>query len=258
MKPSIKEIAKILNVAPSTVSRALNDRQDISKGLKEKINNLAKEMGYKKNSIAARLVNKKSNTIGVFLLSRKNINNEENTGFKYVEVILNQIKIKNYDLVIFSVDSDNDSKSKYVDICYERQVEGAIFIGLEETDGNIDILKQIDIPVVIIEKKISAKNICYVNSDNEYGMNLILDYLFEMGHSNIGFIKGPGFIECSRERFNTYQSRMNSLNLYNPNFVKDGNFKLYSGYDATLKILNNETLPTAIIASSDSMAIGAM
>lgn len=258
MKPSIKEIAKRLNIAPSTVSRALNDKHDISQGLKEKVNAVAKEIGYKKNSIAARLVNKKSNTIGVFFLSREHINNEENTGFKYVEVILDKIKAKNYDLIIFSVDSDLKDKKKYIDICSERQVEGAIFIGLEDTDENTELLRNIEVPTVILEKRVSGKNISYIGSDNEYGINTILDHLFQLGHKDIAFIKGPDFIECSKDRFNAFYKRMNSLNLYREDFVKTGNFRSKSGYQATQELLNRNDIPTAIVASSDLMAIGAM
>ncbi|MGL4954927.1 MAG: LacI family DNA-binding transcriptional regulator [Cetobacterium sp.] len=258
MKPSIKEIAKRLNIAPSTVSRALNDKHDISQSLKEKVNAVAKEIGYKKNSIAARLVNKKSNTIGVFFLSREHINNEENTGFKYVEVILDKIKQKNYDLIIFSVDSDLKDKKKYIDICSERQVEGAIFIGLEDTDENTELLRNIDIPTVILEKRVSGKNISYIGSDNEYGVNSILDHLFELNHKDIAFIKGPDFIECSKDRFMPFYKRMNYLNLYKEKFVKEGNFRLKSGYTAAKELLELDEKPTAIIASSDLMAIGAM
>lgn len=258
MKPSIKEIARILNVSPSTVSRALNDKPDISQNLKIKVNTIAKEIGYKKNSIAARLVNKKSNTIGLFFLSRNYINNEENSGFKYVEVILSKIKEKNYDLIIFSVDSDLADKKKYIDICSERQIEGAIFIGLEDTDENTELLRNIEIPTVILEKKVSGKNISYVGSDNEYGINLILDHLFDLGHRNIGFIKGLEIIECAKERFNSFKKRMEHLGIYQENLVRNGDFRMKSGYLATKEILKEKNRPSAIIASSDLMAIGAM
>lgn len=257
-KPSIKEIAKILNISPSTVSRALNDKPDISKNLKEKVSKVAKEIGYKKNSIAARLVNQKSNTIGVFFLSRNYINNEENSGFKYIETILAKIKKKNYDMILFSVDSDLADKKKYIDICTERQIEGAIFIGLEDTDENTELLRNIEIPTVILEKKVSGKNISYIGSDNEYGINLVLDHLLELGHSKIAFIKGMDIIECAKERFSTFQKRMKFLNIYNENFIKDGNFRMKSGYIATKELLSQKEKPTAIIACSDLMAIGAM
>lgn len=258
MRPSIKEIAKRLNVAPSTVSRALNDKPDISQTLKDKVNLIAKEIGYKKNSIAARLVNKKSNTIGIFFLSRDHINNEENSGFKYVEIILDKIKAKNYDLIIFSVDSDLKDKKKYIDICSERQIEGAIFIGLEDTDENTELLRNIDIPTVILEKKISGKNISYIGTDNEYGINSVIDHLLELGHKDIAFIQGLSIIECAKERFNTYSKRMKFLNLYRDEYIKTGNFRLKSGYVAAKELIELPNRPTAIIASSDSMAIGAM
>lgn len=258
MKPSIKEIAKILNVSPSTVSRALNDKPDISQNLKIKVNEVAKNIGYKKNSIAARLVNKKSNTIGLFFLSRKYINNEENSGFKYVEIILSKIKEKNYDLIIFSVDSDLADKKKYIDICTERQIEGAIFIGLEDTDENTDLLRNIEIPTVILEKKISGRNISYVGSDNDYGINLILDHLLELGHKNIGFIKGLEIIECAKERFDSFKKRMKYIGIYQENLIKTGDFRMKSGYIAAKELLNEKNRPSAIIASSDLMAIGAM
>lgn len=90
MRVTIKDIAKELGLSAAAVSKALNDKEDISQEIKAKVKEKAKEMNYQKNETAARLVSKKSNTIGVFVFARDKIKMEESSAFKYIEVYLNR------------------------------------------------------------------------------------------------------------------------------------------------------------------------
>lgn len=256
MAITIKDIAKKADKSVSTVSKALNNRSDISENLKFKIRILAKEMGYKKNIIASRLVNKKSNTIGVFVFSRNSAKREsETTATKYIKTLLDETKNRGYDLVLFSIDSDSQNSKSYYDLCTERQVEGAILIGFKHGDPLMDEMTNSNLPIVMIERTAIGEKVSSITFDNEYGVKSALDYLLSLKHSKIAFIKGKS-TATTHNRFTIYKEYMKSRNLYREDFIYQGDYTLESGYNIGCNIVKSRNPPTAILSSSDLMAIG--
>lgn len=256
MSITIKDIAKEMGISVSTVSKALNDRSDISLKVKEKVRSTSKKMGYKKNILASRLVNMKSNTLGVFIFSRSKIKNTESSAFKYLNVMLDETKKQGYDIVLFSSDTRLKSTKSYVDLCTERQVEGAVFIGFEIGDPHLQELMESDLPVVLIEKITSGNRISCITTDNKKGIRLGLQYLFELGHERIAYVKGHDKAEVSHIRFETYKKLMEEKGFFNENLIFEGDFSLDSGYKVGLEIAGLDQLPTAVFAANDLMAIG--
>ncbi|MBZ4683233.1 MAG: hypothetical protein PWR08_1491 [Thermoanaerobacterium sp.] len=254
-KINIKELAKIAGVAQSTISRALNDKDGISIETKERIRKLAQEYGYKPNITAKRLVTKKSNTIGVFILAREKIDLEESTAFKYVEIILNEIKKKDYDLVLFSVDEDKPGVS-YLRMCEERAVDGAIFIGFGEVDEHLEEIKNFEIPVVFIERNIKSKLSSIITTDNRKAMKIGIEYLIRIGHKEIGFLKGTKNSEVAKLRELYFKEIMKEKELLKEEYIFDSDFSIESGYNVAAKLLELDKMPTAIFTSSDLSAIG--
>ncbi len=256
MAVTIKDIAKKANISVSTVSKALNDRKDVSDNMKDQIKALAKEMGYKKNIMASRLVNMKSNTIGVFVFSRNKLKREsETTDFKYIKTLLDETKKKGYDLILFSVDKDDKTSKSYIDLCTERQVEGAIFIGFQSGDVGLNEIIESDLPIVMIERFSKGTNVSSITFDNFYGVTTALNYLQSLNHNKIAFIKGRS-TPISRGRFAIYEEYMKSKSLFSEDLVYQGDYTLESGYKVGLELIEKDKLPTAILSSSDLMAIG--
>ncbi|MBN1500012.1 MAG: LacI family DNA-binding transcriptional regulator [Spirochaetes bacterium] len=256
MAVTIKDIAVEMGITPSSVSKALNEKSDVSTDLKRKVRQVAQEMGYKKNMLAVRLVTMKSNTLGVFIFSRTKIRNSESTAYKYLNIMLNEAKKYGYDIVLFSIESSLSENKSYIDLCRERQVEGALFIGFENNDYHLEELVHSGLPVVMIEKNISSENTGCVMVDNAGGISLGMNYLFTLGHEKIAFIKGHFAAELSEIRFSQYRKMMEEKNIYSDRLVFEGDFSLESGYAVGLRISEMPELPDAVFASNDLMAIG--
>lgn len=259
MSVTIKDIAKKANTSVSTVSKALNNKKDISDAVKNKIQKIAIEMGYNKNILASRLVSKKSNTIGVFFLSRfKEKRKSESAANKYINTMLDEIQNKGYDLILFSINSDITQNKSYIELCKERQVEGAIFIGFQDDDPYISEIESSKIPIVMIERSSNGNRVSSIKFDNKEGITQALEYLTSLNHTKIAFIRGETKSEPAQERFQYYKEFMRKKDIYNENLVYEGDYTLKEGYNLGLLISKYKQKPTAVLSSNDLMAIGLM
>lgn len=256
MMTTIKDIAREMGISVSTVSKALNDKSDISDRLKERVRKTAAELGYKRNMLATRLVKMKSCTIGVFIFSRTKIKNTDSTAFFYVNTMLDAIKGRGYDIVLFSIEGTASHAKSYLDLCAERHVEGAIFIGFEKNDTQLEELRHTSLPILMIEKMASGENISCITVDNRKGIQLGMRYLFDLGHSRIAFIKGHFAAEISQIRYDTYLEEMEQRGLPTDGLVYEGDFTLDGGYKIGKEIPAHGQLPSAVFCSNDLMAIG--
>lgn len=256
MRITIKDIARELNISVAAVSKALNDKPDISDDVKEKVKKAAIDMNYQKNEMAARFASKKSNTIGVFLFARDKIKMEESSAFKFIEVYLDEVKSKGYDVLLFSVDDTDIADKSILDLCLERNVEGVIIIGSQQSQRTIQEIIRYPIPTVFVEAKIIGEMTTYIAFNDELGIEFALNYLIENGHKKIAFIRGDLRTDVTRARFLTYVRKISEVSEYRDDYVFQGDFSLESGFAVASKIQALEDRPTAIISSGDLMAVG--
>jgi DNA-binding LacI/PurR family transcriptional regulator len=172
-----------------------------------------------------------------------------------VEIILNEIKKKDYDLVLFSVDEDKPGVS-YLRMCEERAVDGAIFIGFGEVDEHLEEIKNFEIPVVFIERNIKSKLSSIITTDNRKAMKIGIEYLIRIGHKEIGFLKGTKNSEVAKLRELYFKEIMKEKELLKEEYIFDSDFSIESGYNVAAKLLELDKMPTAIFTSSDLSAIG--
>ena len=258
MSSNIKDIAKKLGISAAAVSKALNNRKDISEKLKRKVRKAAKELNYTPNSIAKRLVTNKSNTIGVFVFSRQEDTFSKDLGLQFLGGILEEANKNDYDIVLFSTDSDLLNEKSYIELCKERRAEGAIFTGLRLDDPHIKKIKNSTFPISVIDTHIEGENVSFVSTDNKIGVQLALDYLWKLGHRKIAMINGHKHAQVSWDRLKTYRDCLEEREVYDERLVFTGDFTEDSGCQCAEKIMKLKKLPTAIFIASDLMALGAM
>ncbi|ACL68802.1 LacI family DNA-binding transcriptional regulator [Halothermothrix orenii] len=259
MSVTIKDIAKRLGVSATAVSKALNDRDDVSEELKRKVLKVAEELDYSANTIAKRLVTNKSNTIGVFMLSRRESEQRETVGFQFLSGILEEANKNGYDIVLFSTNSDLLDEKSYIKLCKERRVEGAIFTGLRLDDPHIPEIKKAKFPITIIDTELDdAENVGFITTDNLSGVHKALEYLWKLGHRRIAMINGHHQAQVSKRRYQAFKEFLTQKGVFDEDLVFYGDFTKNSGYKAALKILELNEPPTAVFSASDLMALGAI
>ncbi|MGL5983430.1 MAG: LacI family DNA-binding transcriptional regulator, partial [Cetobacterium sp.] len=155
MRITIKDIAKELNISTAAVSKALNDLPGVSQSLRGTVKETAKEMGYRPNLIAKNLVQRSTNKIALFILSRS----EDDFRFSFLDneifrYLIQESQKIDYNILVFSVD-DNDKKKNYIDLCLSENVAGAIILGIKLDDPQTEELrKNKDFPIVVFDTKI--------------------------------------------------------------------------------------------------------
>jgi len=252
---TIKDLAKLAGVSHSTVSRALNDSTLIPEETRNRIKKIANEHGYSPNTLARQLVTRKSSTIGLFFLSLEELNFMENFGTQFMTAITRTCHLHGYDLLLFTTPRDLTNTCSYIELCRRRQVEGVIFMGMTSNDPHLEEIRHAAIPVAIIDFSLEGKNTAFIGTDSKAGIDMALDWLRDQGHRDIVFIGGPEVSQVAMAREAAYRSYTDVENMNTRVFR--GDFSRHSGYRCAQEIAQLRPLPTAILAASDAMALGA-
>lgn len=254
---TIYDIAKRTYYSPTTVSKAFNNYSDVREKTRQEIFRVAQEMGYLPNSHARTLTTKKSWTIGVLFV--------ENTGFgirhPFFSAVIESFKKvavdKGYALMFISKDVGG-KQSGYLENCRIRGVDGVVVFLSDYEDPYFRELLESDIPTVILDfETTQSHTVC---SDNTDGAQLAIEYLVSLGHRKIAHISGGMNTFPGKTRELGYKNAMKQQGLEVPeSYVVNGAFySRESGYQAMLELLKLPDRPTAVFASGDMLALGAI
>ena len=250
MAVTIKDIARRAGVSYSTVSRALNDVSAGRSESKQRILDIAKEMGYVPNQAAINLKKSRSFTIGLYFstiskMTSPMVLHDVLTGVYSVVGSKYNVVVKGIDMY----ESGTLNPSFY---------DGIIVLSQRSEDGGfIEEVMEKDIPVVAI-CRIVFYDIPNVVTDEAKAMEQAMDHLIENGHRKLAVIEGNPAYDSSKLRHRGWRNSMLKHGL-DPDKVpvETGNYRYASGYEAARKLLAREEKPTAILCFNDEMAFAA-
>ena len=195
MPVTIKDIAKEVGFSINTVSRALNNKPDVSKKTRELILKTAKRLNYTPNGIARSLVKKKTNTLGVLI---------PDISESYFAEILHSIeqvsRNNNYDILLINTDWDPAIEDKSIKILFEKRVAGILICPTEKNNRYLGLLKTSKIPFVLFNCSCDSLKCNYVVNDNVYGAYLAVNYLIKKGYEEFYFIYTLAHNSTCRDR----------------------------------------------------------
>jgi LacI family transcriptional regulator len=150
-----------------------------------------------------------------------------------------------------------------MDIFYQHRIDGGIFIGAASREPFIENLIESGFTCGIVDQELPERpepNRIVSTFNNDAGMKMAVAYLSGLGHTAIGTINGNKNRLSGRTKYEGYLAAMRMCGLQvNPDWVLDGDFQESSGYEAIRTLVGRGiALPTAIIASNDSVAFGAI
>lgn len=254
--PTIKEIAKILKISVSTVSRALSNHPRIGIGTRERVQKLAKEIGYEPNTQAIFFKQKKTYVIGVIVpYIREDFFSEAISGIELAAM-------QNEYTILFGQSYDNQEQEiKVVDAMKKQRVDGLIISLSKATNsyGHLEALEKYDIPVVYFDRVPPFANAHKVFCNLYRGTVDMVGWLFNKGYRRIGFINGPDKLHTSKARLNGYIEGISKHKLkVDMQLVEKTDFSKQSTYEAMGKLLTLKKLPTAIITFNDYVHMDAV
>ncbi len=256
MLVSIKDIAAECGVSAATVSKALNDHDDVGSATKQKIRETAKRMGYMPNSLARALKTKKSYNIGVLMVDKAN----SGLTHQYFAEILDSFKVtmekSGYDLTFISSHVGDNSYS-YYEHCMYRNVDGVLAACVDFTAPEVQRLLGSDLPIVSIDYVEEGKY--SVVSDNERGIRDALRFALEQGHTKIAYIYGDD-AQVTRSRLRAFREMLAEHHCeVDERFLRPAHYlNAELAYQITLQLLQEEDAPTCILYPDDICAIAGL
>ncbi|MCR5586296.1 MAG: LacI family transcriptional regulator [Lachnospiraceae bacterium] len=254
---SIKDIAKICGVSVATVSKALNDKDDISDKTKERIKEVAKQMSYFPQYYARAIRMNKSFNIGVLFVD------EAMSGLThdYFSNILNSFKVtaesKGYDITFINSNKHLQKTKTFLEHCRYRGLDGVVIACIDFGNPEVIDLVKSDIPTVTIDKVF--KNETSVVSDNDFGMRRLVEYVISKGHRKISYIHGD-LSDVTLHRIEIFKEvcKENNIKLKKSSIIASEYRNPIKAAQITKKLMTMQDSPTCILYSDDYSAIGGM
>jgi len=254
MNTTIKDVAKLAGVHPSTVSRVINDDSRISEKTKIKVVQVIQKLGYSPNAIARGLKTKKTQTIGMLI---PDISNPFFADLaRGVEDAANE---NSYNVILCNSDEKLEKERTYLEVLKEKRVDGLILCTAHIRDKSILKLEKKKFPYVLVSRDIAGldKNCIIVN--DIVGGAMATEYLIKLGHRKIAHITGSYKVRSAINRLEGYKIALEKNHIkYKEALVEEGDFKIMGGFQAMEKLLKLPELPTAIFAANDLLAMGAI
>ncbi|MFD0861000.1 LacI family DNA-binding transcriptional regulator [Sungkyunkwania multivorans] len=254
---TLKDIAEILGVSVTTVSKALKDYKDVKKETREAVRLLAEKLNYKPNPLALNLRNKESKTIGV-IIPRIDHNFYSNV----LNGIIEEAESRGYLVIIlFSGDSAKLEKEQ-VELLKDKRVDG-VLVAVATEAKEVDHLKELmrnNIPLVLFDKVVEDLKCSKVSIDDEKAAFDAVTYLIDSGCGHIAHLRGPLPTETYTNRYLGYKKAVEAAEIqFDPSLVYvSEELSFEDGYDLAKKVMSEHPEVDAIFAMTDLVAMGCL
>ena len=248
---TMRDVAIAAGVSVSTVSRILDERLPQSKSVSaERVRQVARELGYRRDYVASSLRRGDTGTIGV-LVPRLT---DTVTAMLYEEIAA-AAACRGYFAIVSTCGDSSEQEQEAAEALLDRRVDGLILSTCRQDDPLPEALRNQGIPHVLALRTdgISPSSI----GDDELGGYLATRHLIDLGHRDIGIISGPDFASNALNRRKGFEKAMSEAKLeIRPEWSLPSGFNVQSGEESGLRLLDARSRPTAIFAVNDDIAIG--
>ena len=254
---TISQVAKEAGVSSQTVSRVINNRQEITPETRQHVQDVIKRLGYRPNAIARSLSQRRSHTLGVVTSgleyygpSHILIGVEQGANQEGLSILLNLIH-----------QPENHNIGSIVNELISRQVEGIIWAVPEIGNNRAwfqEILPQLTIPVIFLSTQ-PRDDLNVVEIDNRSGGYMATEHLLQRGYQRIGLITGPLTWWAASERRRGWQDALHAAGIpFSDSQIVEGNWSAESGERGLHELLAKSPDIQAVFACNDQMALGLM
>jgi LacI family transcriptional regulator len=255
-KATIKDIANVLAITPSAVSKALNNHPRISEKTKTAVLQIAKNLDYQPNHLASALRKGKSNLVGVII--PKANSHFFSSIIEKIEDILNE---KGYNVIIAQSNESYNKECKSIDALLYTQVDGIIASMANET-VKLDYYEKIkanNIPLILFDRGENDLNVDYVGIDDYLSSHLVIEHLVEQGCKRIAHIAGFNHTRIYKNRIRGYKDALEKFGVpVEDALIVESNLRIEDGRSIMKQLLELPKRPDAVYAASDYAALGAL
>lgn len=258
MSVTINDVARHAGVSMKTVSRVINNEASVKTATQERVMASVKALNYHPNNSARSLAGTRSYTIG-FIYDNPN-------AYYVIDMqngLLSECKNRHYELLIHPCNHQSVSlKEELIQLIKHTRIAGVVLTPpFSEMPSVGELLDEMQLPFVRIISGVDSEQhgkSCILINDHAAAYS-ITDHLLDLGHKEIGFLCGGKEHHSSGERLQGFESALARRQLKaNPKLIVPGEYSFESGVLGAQKLLKRKNRPTAIFASNDEIAAGAL
>jgi LacI family transcriptional regulator len=255
---TLKDIARRVNRSVTTVSRALHDYDDVSEETRELVRHTARELGYTPNVVAQRLQKRRTDTLGLILPTFGPRLSDPHFG-EVLAGVGDEVARDGFDLLISIADPHLDELEAYRQKIIGRRVDGVLVVRTRCHDERVEFLLRHSMPFVAYGRVLDDWDFPYVDVDHVAGMRVLVQHLSDLGHQRIGCVAGSPDFTFVHYQLEGFRQAMAACALpVDENLIVEADLTQRGGYGGAQTLLSQSDPPTAIVASNDLMALGAM
>lgn len=252
---TIIDIARKLGLSKSTVSRALRNHPHVKEATRIAVKSLAEKWDYQPDTIAQSMINRKTLTLGIVI---------PNVSFPYFSHTLNGVQEiaskAGYNLMICQSNESFEREKSVIQTLVSSRVDGLLLSISKETKtfDHIEALQKKGIPLVLFDRIAEPLTLPKVYINNVDASFQATEHLIKEGYQRIAHIAGPESLWVSHQRIKGYLDAHKAYGVNaDPELIIFKGFRMEDGKCAAAKLMENASPPDAILAVSDSAAIGA-
>jgi LacI family transcriptional regulator len=251
---NISEIARRANVSTATVSRTLNQSGPVKAATAKKVWRVVAELNYYPNSHARALVSGRSRMLGLIV--------SDITNPFFSELIRSFESLaaqQHYDLLITSTDYQTNRLTATLRRMLERKVDGVALMTSEMDLGLIHELSRRGVPIVFMDVGQMGARMSHVSIDYAHGIGKAVEHVLGLGHTAVAFISGPLDLHSARTRRQAFTDTLHRHGVTpERKWMREGTHTAEGGRREMAALLRLSNHPTAVVASNDWTAIGAL
>ncbi len=256
-RPTIIDIARAVGVSKAAVSYALNGRGGVSQETRDRILDVAADMGWRASSAARALSSDRAATVGVVLARSPEVLRTEPFFMQVVAGLEQTLSAHGFSLQLALASDPGTELETYRQWWAERRVDGVLLTDLRVDDPRPALLRELRIPAVFFGTERPMAGIPVLWVDEHDIADSAIGHLTDLGHNRIGHVQGPGQLRhtARRER----ELRRAAAERTGVTLLRDhGDYTEGGGVAATARLLDTARPPTAIIYDNDVMAVASV
>ena len=257
MAVTIKDVAALAGVSPSTVSRTCKNNPSISEETKERVRKAMAELGYEPNFQASNLASQNSRTIGIILPASAKEVYENSFYLEAIQGISHYCNGRQYMTTIVTGQDEAEILNAVRSMSRSGKVDGFIILYSKKDDPVIDYLFNEGLLYILIGKATQYTNqTIYIDNDNLLAGREAAEYLYQLGHRRIAYLGSDSSLMFSADRKAGYQLALASHQLpVRPEYCVEVKNVSENNEEAIRGLLMQKVRPTAILVSDDILAV---
>jgi LacI family transcriptional regulator len=252
--PTIRDVAKRAGVAPTTVSRVINNSGYVSNTTRGRVETAIDDLGYVPNRLARSLRLKRTHTLGLIVTDITNpfwpavARGVEDTAHE-----------ADFEVILCNTDESEAKQERYLDVLLQKRVDGILLVPACASAALGEWIRNQTIPIVLLDRRVDCAKVDTVRGDSEDGAYQLVRHLISLGHERIAVLSGPQNVSTAVDRVAGYRRALAEAGLEaRAEWVQWGRFSQASGYEATERLLATSPRPSALFAVNNFLAVGAL